>query len=274
MQEENDLNPNENESLKDEALDSFGESSDTPMDGNSEDDHVKDDENDLPLYVKGKLGKLQKRHQKDLRKMQDENRKLQDQMQAMHGMLSNMSDPSSNNLDNHGSQAPSSGNYNDAIQQAVNYALRQKDEEAKKAKQAEQMQYVHKKFQSLKDHLETQSDKYDDFDDVVRGDDTPFTTTMRDAAAMFLPFDNAGEVLYKLGKNKSELQRISDLNPIEQAKEMIKLSTALGTNSAKPATKNVAISNSLKVRPASSDAISEKTSVDEIRNRLKKGMFK
>src|SRR6185369_15898284 len=93
----------------------------------------------------------------------------------------------------------------------------------------ERQAHVQKQYHGLHKHLDEVADRYNDFDDVVRGEEAPFTAHMRDAA-LLLPHSgpgSAGEVLYELGKNKSELERISKLHPIDQARELTMMSHAL-----------------------------------------------
>ena len=116
---------------------------------------------------------------------------------------------------------PSMGADGDQIQRAVQAALMAKDQQQQQQQEAEKAQHVYKQYQNLENHLDSVADKYDDFDEVVRGNDVPFTPAMRDTALLL---DNAGDVLYTLGKNPEELKRISQLHPLDQAKEMVKMS--------------------------------------------------
>ena len=79
---------------------------------------------------------------------------------------------------------------------------------------------------------------------------------------------------YKLGKNPSELKRISQLHPIDQAKEMSKLSFALMGGTPKPEMKSQAPMGQVKSNPVASHAVTEKTSVSDIRSRMKSGGWK
>jgi hypothetical protein len=159
------------------------------------------------------------------------------------------------------------------IHKAVSYALRHKEMEENKAKQAEQAAHVHRQYQDLHRHLDTVSDKYDDFDEVVRGEHSPFTGHMRDAS-LLLPKTgpgSAGETLYKLGKNKDELLRISKLHPLDQASEIVKLSHALiggGDSKASQAPRTL---GQVKSTPVSNSGAQDTAS---IRARMKAGTFK
>src|SRR6185503_12736205 len=107
---------------------------------------------------------------------------------------------------------------------AVRMALGMKDHEEKQAREVEHQTHVHKQYQRLNNEFDKASDKHDDFDDVVRGDDMPFSPHVRDA---LLLVENPADVAYKLEKNRAELERISKLHPLDQAREVNKLSFSL-----------------------------------------------
>ena len=114
----------------------------------------------------------------------------------------------------------------------------------------------------------------DDFDDVVRGDDIPFSHHVRDA---LLLVENPAEVAYKLGKNKAELERISKLHPIDQAREVNKLSFSLmgGKDGKSSSPSKASPLGNIRQNPAhSSHAVTDKTPPSEIRRRMKAGTWK
>jgi hypothetical protein len=124
-------------------------------------------------------------------------------------------------------------------------------------------------------HLDKMSDKYDDFDEVVKGEDAPFTTHMA-TAAMLLPrtgAGSAGEVLYKLGKNPEELKRIANLHPLDQASEMVKLSHALISGGEQKGSSNPSRPlGNIKSNPVTNSRdVTDKTPVSELRRRMKTG---
>jgi hypothetical protein len=163
----------------------------------------------------------------------------------------------------------------DMIQQAVSYALQQKEMEERKASEAKAQQHIMKQYQDLNKHLDSTSDKYDDFDEVVRGE-APFTAAMRDIA-LTLPkkgSGSAGEVLYRLGKNPEELSRIAKLHPVDQAAELIALSHALISGGEQKQSAPRPLGN-IKSNPVvNSVGVNEKTPVSDIRSRMKQGTFK
>ncbi len=227
---------------------------------------------DDPNSIKKRLGMQAKRHQRDMRA-------LQDQMAVMQSRLGqgqpNLQEPSTQNAYNSpGQPNPPSGNEEERIQKAVRYALMAKDAEAQKAKDAEGMAHVHRQYERLHDDFNTAADKYEDFDDVVRSNDAPFTPAMRDA---LLLVENPADVAYKLGKNRQELSRISQLHPLDQAREVNKLSFALmGGNNGKQSTAPRGNPlNPIKANPANnSSAVTDKTPASVIRARMRAGTWK
>jgi hypothetical protein len=209
---------------------------------------------DLPVYVKERLGRQEKRHQKQIRG-------LQDQLQGLQSHI----------LASQQGQAQSEGNgmeplsEDERIHRAVSMALSHKDQLDRRAKEEERQKHVVKQYHRLQEDLDNAAQKYDDFDEVVRGQDAPYTEAMRDAS-LLLP--NAADVLYKLGKNPNELRRISELHPLEQAREMMKLSIALHSGSSKAQEPHKVLSP-IKSSPVSSTGINDKTPISDLRKLLK-----
>lgn len=226
---------------------------------------LKETKEEIPTWVKEKLGREKKRHTKELRALKDQLA----QMQAMFSTKqetqsvanqSEMRDPYTGN-------PIEPGSVQEEVYKAIQSAMLAKDQQEAKKKEVEKFAVVRQSFDRLHQELEKASDVYEDFDDVVRDDNAPFTPAMRDTAALL---ENPAEVLYKLGKNREELFRIASLHPLLQAQEMIKLSFDLmkqkknTSNAPKPITP-------LKNNPAisSTSRITEKSSVSEIRKYLK-----
>lgn len=168
------------------------------------------------------------------------------------------------------------GSVEEQIHKAVSFALNHRDMEERKAKEAQNQAHVQKQYKELYKHLDNMGDKYDDFHDVVMGDDAQFTPAMRDYA-MTLPRSgsgSAGEVLYKLGKNPEELERIAKLHPLDQAGEMARLSHALISGGEAKGSQPRPLGQ-IKTNPVSnSHAITDKTPVGSIRQRMKSGHWK
>ena len=171
------------------------------------------------------------------------------------------------------------GGVDEQIHKAVSYALQQKDLAERKAHEAQQQAHVQRQYQDFQRHLDSVGDKYDDFHDVVFGSDTPYTPAMRDYA-LTLPRQgagSAGEVLYKLGKNREELERISKLHPLDQASEIAKLSHALisGGNGGVQAQSSRPLGQ-IKSNPVTSShmQVTANTPPSTIRARMKAGTWK
>lgn len=261
----------ENSNAENEDQD-LGDASNADESGDSEatENAGKDD----PYSVKKRLGMQAKRHQREMRAMQE-------QMARMHARMGqpNQDDHAGNAtpFNSPGQPSPPSGSEEERIQKAVRYALDAKNAEERKAKDAERQAHVQKQYMRLNGEFDKASDKYEDFDDVVRGEDVPFTTVIRDA---LLFVDNPADVAYKLGKNRQELSRISELHPLDQAREVTKLSFALmGGNGKASSSSNGNGSkqpmNQIKTNPANaSSAITDKTPASVIRARMKAGTWK
>ncbi|MCF1193217.1 hypothetical protein LRR18_16630, partial [Mangrovimonas sp. AS39] len=160
------------------------------------------------------------------------------------------------------------------IQHAVRMALGAKEHAEQQAKMAERQAHVHKQYQRLNDEFDRASEKYDDFDDIVRESDAPFTDHVRDA---LLLVENPAEVAYRLGKNRSELERISRLHPLDQAREVNKLSFALrtGNDGKAPSPARANPLGTVRANPVNSTgAVTDKTPPAVIRARMKAGTWK
>lgn len=250
------------ENLADEVMESVGVKDEGEGTENSVTDEAKTD----PLYVQKRLKQQKRSHEREIR-----------ELHAKIGELQNsntMQQPSDYQAENPYADQPQAGGVDEQIHRAVSYALGHKDREERKAKDAERVAYVHRQLGELNKHLDGVSDKYDDFDDVVRGQTTPFTTYMRDAS-LTLPRTgkgSAGEVLYSLGKSPEELKRISQLHPLDQMSEMVKLSHALMAGNDKTSSPSSKPLGNVKSNPVTNSAsITEKTSVSEIRKRMQSG---
>lgn len=216
------------------------------------------------LAVQKRLKQMRRAHEREMRELHARMAEMQSQSQP--NQMQQQYSP----------QEASNGGMDDAIHKAVSFALQQRELEERKAKDMESQQHIAKQYQELSRHLDTTADKYDDFDDVVRGDSTPFTAHMRDAALM-LPKKgpgSAGEVLYRLGKSPEELSRIARLHPVDQASELVALSHALISGGEKTQSSSRPLGQ-IKSNPVvNSPGVTDKTPVSDIRDRMKKGTFK
>lgn len=230
---------------------------------------------DDPYGVKKRLGMQAKKHAREMRQMQA-------QMMQMQQQMAGQSDSTMTQVPHNPQNAyPSPGQPNGAgmseeqkIQRAVQLALGMKAQEEQQAKRAEQQAHIQKQYQNLNDEFDRASEKYDDFDDVVRGENVPFTPHIRDA---LLLVNNPADVAYKLGKSPEDLQRISNLHPLDQAREVNKLSFSLmnGNGKQAPQTNKSNPMGQVKVNPAIGNAaITGNTPASTIRARMKAGTWK
>lgn len=227
-----------------------------------------------PYGIKKRLGMQAKKHQREMRQMNE-------QLMQMQAQMSGDSDNpqqyphNTNPYSSPGQPNPPPMSEQEKIHQAVRFALGAKDHEERQVKEAEHRAHVQKKYQHLNNEFDRASDKYEDFDDVVRGDEVPFTPHVRDA---LLLVENPAEVAYKLGKNRSELERISRLHPLDQAREVNKLSFSLMSGNGGKQKAAASASNplgSIRANPAgSSNAVTDKTPASAIRARMKAGTWK
>lgn len=222
---------------------------------------------DLPLAAKERLGRQEKRHKKEMRAMQAQ---LADLQARMSSQPQQPDFQQQQPINPYTQQPIQPGSVEDQIHRAVSMALQAKDAQERQALQAQQAMKVRDEYQKFHQRLDAASDKYDDFDDVVRSPNAKFTDAMRDTA-MVLP--NAEDVLYKLGKNPAELERISQLDPISQSRELVTLSHALmngemgkGNNASRGK-----VMSEIKGTPMSSAEITDKTPISVLRQKLKSG---
>lgn len=257
------------EELASDVNDSLGVNPDQVEDAGTHEDTIGQSNTSDPLYVQKRLKQQKRSHDREMREMHARMAELQSQISPQ-----NPQSFDANPYATPGSNSP--GGVDETISKAVSFALQQRDHEERKAKAAEQASNISNHYQKLQHHLDSVADKYDDFDDVVRGDHAPFTPVMRDAALM-LPkkgLGSAGEVLYKLGKNPEELSRISKLYPHEQAAELVALSHALISGGDNKGSSQRPLGQ-VKNNPVTNSAgVTEKTSPSQIRALMKAGKFK
>lgn len=262
MEQSQMMSDQEKQGLAGDVMDSLGNPQEA--ESNPQEEESSEAKDELPKVAKERLGRQEKRHQKELRD-------LRSQIAELHNRFGSQPMSQQQQPANTYNPQPIEGEGIEShIHRAVNAALQAKDEQERKAKEMQSQAYVQEQYQGLQDHLDNASDKYDDFDEVVRNPKMPYTSTMRDTA-LLLP--NAADVLYKIGKNQDELKRISDLHPFDQAKEMVKLSLALqqGGSDSKGANAPRQL-GSIKSNPVNpSGPINENTPVGELRRKLKAG---
>ncbi len=77
------------------------------------------------------------------------------------------------------------------------------------------------------DREEEARNKYDDFEQVAYNPKLPVTETM---AQTIQATENGPDVIYYLGSNPKEAERIARLSPLLQAREIGKIEAKLGAN--------------------------------------------
>lgn len=263
-----DLSSQEQDVLAGKVMDSMGEPEGAQEIAQDGADSSPSDGNADPLYVQKRLKQQRRIHERDTRirdaRIAELEQRIQSQSSNQYG----------NSYSMHGDQPLG---VDEQIHKAVSYALNHRDAEERKAREAESAAKVQRHYNELRKHLDSMGDKYNDFHDVVLGDDSEFTHAMRDYA-LTLPRSgsgSAGEVLYKLGKNPDELERIAKLHPVEQASEMAKLSHALILGGENKSTSQSRPLGQIKTMPVTnSHNVTEKTPIGSLRERMKSGKWK
>lgn len=247
----------QSEEMSSEAKEELKEAVDGSLGVSEEQENEK-----VPDPAAKKLGMQEKRHKKEMRKMQQ-------QLDELRSHLGSRPEPqhSPENMGAYNSQPEMSENLNPQIYAAVQKALQME-------KDREHVQHIHKQYESLKSHLDSASEKYDDFDDVVKSDDAPYTETMKGIATVIhgIPGLDASETLYHLGKDRNKLHKLSQLPPIEQSREVLKMAMSLMNSSNKPNANNESKPlGQIKNNPVHSKYVNENTPASEIRRRMKSG---
>lgn len=264
-----EMSGQEKEHLSGEVMESLGEP-ESAAEGESQTEQGKDAKlNGESVHVLSRLKRQERAHQREMRAMQH-------QLQEMHHRLGSPNGAHTEPPVNPYMQGqPNSDPDHELIARAVRHAREQDKLEEQKRHDAEKMAHVSRSYQRLQDNLDKGSDKYDDFHEVVMKDDVPFTPHIRDAV-MILGDDHQADVLYKLAKNPDELARISKLHPLDQAKEVVKLSHALmggnGSQEAKPQPHRPL--GQVKSTPVTSSKVTENTKSSDIRALMKAGKWK
>lgn len=280
MDSDQDMSGNDTENVSGEALESLGMSKEAVND-ESHEAHGQEGAEDEGEHSSKKrptgwerLKKKTRQQERDIQELHARIAEMQSQFQPNQSMQQPQQSPLDSGNPMQQPQQQGAGNM-DMIQQAVSYALQQKEMEERRAKESEAQKHIVKQYHDLNKHLDTTADKYDDFDEVVRGE-APFTAAMRDIA-LTLPkkgAGSAGEVLYRLGKNPEELSRIAKLHPVDQAAELIALSHALISGGEQKQSQPRPLGQIKNNPVVNSVGVTEKTPVSDIRSRMKQGTFK
>lgn len=264
-----DMSNQDQDGLAGEVMESVGEPPESSEEANEAQEPGGSEGSHDPLYVQKRLKQQKRAHDREMREMHARMADMQSRLPTQQSH-----DQAMNPYNQPGQPGP--GSVEEHIHKAVSYALNHRDMEERRALEAQQAAHVQKQYQQLHKHLDSMGDKYDDFHDVVLGEDASFTPAMRDYS-MTLPKTgkgSAGEVLYNLGKNPEELNRIAKLHPLDQASEMSKLSHALISGGESKGSQPRPLGQ-IKTNPVSSShAVTDKTPIGSIRQRMRSGSWK
>lgn len=260
------------EGIAQEAVSSEGDVETTEMEENGQDGQAEAaEQDDLPAGVKARLGRQEKRHQREMRNLQAQIGALTGQLHAnspqtadMAGTQQQQSDPQS---------------FDEFVQKAVQAGWQQRELADKHAKQQQERANVQKKYQDLQKHFDTMGDKYDDFHDKVMDDGLPISQSMLETA-LILPKNgagSAGETLYMLAKNPDKLRSLSQLSPIDQVSELVKLSQSLiaGKSSGNASPNAMKTMGSIKPTPVTnSSSVNESTPLADLKARMRSNKWR
>ena len=183
---------------------------------------------DLNPIIKKRLGQEQKKHRKEMREIQ---RQLQEQLD-LNKQFNDYIHQQNPNLDQQQEQQPQF--VNDPVtgekfaadswqgQRILDEKRRTDYMNAMKLKEINQQ--TQKRLQELGDEMEDAfeeaAERYPDFKEKVFKDDLPITEVMRDM--LKLAPDNA-DLVYYLAQTPKEVQRIANMNPLDQVRTMMKV---------------------------------------------------
>lgn len=189
-----------------------------------------DTNGDIPPWVKQRLGRDKKQHEKQIRQLKQE---MQEREQWMMQQMQQSPTQSSSGYDGgtplDPNAAPQGVDLRQEVRTVLNEVESQKRQKEQENQQQQNNQYMQQKINEFEDKLIDASVKYKDFDDVFNNSEVNVSPQMMEAS-MYL--DNGADVLYYLGKNPKEASRISRLHPFDQAREMVGMGTKLGNRPA------------------------------------------
>lgn len=228
------------------------------------------EQDDLPAGVKARLGRQEKRHQRELRQMQA-------QLEALSGQLQQTAQPQTAGQMAGMQQQTEPQSFDEYLQRAVQAGWQQREMADKHAKQQQERANVQKKYQDLQKHFDTMGDKYDDFHDKVMDDGLPISQSMLETA-LILPktgAGSAGETLYMLAKNPDKLRSLSQLSPIDQVSELVKLSQSLIAGKPNGNANAMKTMGSIKPMPVTnSNGVTESTPLAELKARMRSNKWR
>lgn len=193
---------------------------------------------ELPEGVKARLGRQEKRHQRQLRDMQYA---YEQKLREMGASPKVAAAPA---------EEDPMGLVKNLIQEVIHESAQEQQQRANNA----HMLREQRKLELALEDAELENPK--DFD-VMLQNFRGIQVAAIERAAMVTPHENGAAVLMHLGNNPTELNRISRLSPIEQEREVIKLSGQLAMSKKKltktpaPLSKNKSSNSTDVLNPSS-----------------------
>lgn len=215
------------QSLDDEISneDNAEQSAESTQDEDSLEENIEDNTEGNSDYRIKHFRKQNRRDKKEIKRLNQEKLTLVQENTQLKELFNQFLSQSSTQNQQNSSTLPQNQN-SVSVQEPIDEVERKVNEVlAKKAQEEQQkqiqMQIAHKKAEFIKE-LHDASDRYEDFEEVIKDDELPFTQTMADAI-QYLPKENnyRTDFLYSLAKNKEEVKRISKLPPDEQVRALI-----------------------------------------------------
>jgi hypothetical protein len=215
---------------------------------------------ELPKYVQERLSRQERTHRKETQTLHRELQALRGFVEAtvgrnpdqQHQQVSNAPFPAVDGVDQDEIQKTYRALEVIAQQNFKNQAQLKEQDKERKFAQA----------------LQKASEVYEDFDEVVRDENVPITKSIADHAKRL---KNGPDVLYRLAKNRDELNALLSLHPDDQLDRMVEISAEMraGKRQAPKAPEPTGAPMQSNPAVGSSKHPAEKT-LEEIKQELKK----
>lgn len=219
---------------------------------------------ELPPYAKAKLGKMEKRHQRKV----DE---LHSRIAELEGRMMGTQQSAPPSYADNGVESSE----DERIRRAVTMALSHQENEKAQEAHRQNQQYVSQHYQDFARNLEDAADDIDDFEEVTGQHKNLYTPEMATVASI-MPPKLAAKVLYHLGKNPEELQRINSAHPLKQGREMMNLLLSLhaGESAKNVKSSDDGIFSSMKTNSSVSSSNRNGGDIASMKRRMREGTFK
>lgn len=197
-----------------------------PEDENVGDDSVEAQQNEKVGWVKKRLSRQQKKHDKERQELQAQIGQLQQAItnpQVLQQVLNN-ANQGAQAQPTDGFQQPADTSTESIVRRVMQEAEEQKNLYSAQYQQQQAQVYQDAKSQSLDSDLEELYDKNDDLEELMIG--TAFTSPMIEAAKMV---PNGAKVLARIARSGDLAQKISRLQPYEMMHAMIEQSNKVAT---------------------------------------------